>query len=239
VNKKVAISAVIALATSLLSYIRGFYGVSSPLLGRVSLVIAGVAAFLALVNSEWFERRSTLQKPFVVLVSLIALPVLGLSVDHLFISFSPHPPHIAVQDCFFQNTTVGQDMQWLIFYHNDGGPGVVELVTDIEMSSREPTPATRAYVETFYFNMSQKKLDDLNFQKKLADVASDAYYTASSQAPTPGPDWMRMAASGGVVYLTGIFRYIGHPELPNKEFCYFWVQRTPDKSERCLLHNTP
>jgi hypothetical protein len=47
-----------------------------------------------------------------------------------------------------------------------------------------------------------------------------------------------MADAGGVVYFTGIFRYIGQPELPEAEFCYFWVQSDPNKAHECLNHNS-
>jgi len=231
--------AVIALVVSLWSYVRGSYGITGPVLGKVSLFVAGLAAFFGIVNSNWFHNLTNYARRFTASFSIVALSVLGFTIDHFVTKFSPHPPHIVVQDCFFQNTTVGQDLQWQVFYRNDGGAGVVELVSDIEMSSRVPSPEHRAYIETFYFNMSQKKLDDLNGQKQTVDVAANTSYTANAHAPVPSTDWMPMAAAGGVVYLTGIFRYIGHPELPNAEFCYFWVQKTPDKSERCLLHNTP
>lgn len=231
-------AAVTAAFVSIFATIQSAYGASGIALGRTAITICCISALISIFASAWFGKLSSAERSFIGMFSLGAAFLLGSTVDHIFRSFLPRPPHVIVQSTTFQNTTVDQDMQWATFFKNTGGRGVVEMVNDIEMSSRGPTPETRRFLETFYFDKALGKMNDTNSQKLILDLQGDSEYTAMSHGPSLGPDWTRMADAGGVVYFTGVFRYIGHLELPDAEFCYFWVQSDPNNAHECLNHNT-
>jgi hypothetical protein len=235
------ISALLAGLLLVGQLIRAFYGVTGLRLGRAALGVGGLWVILRLAEWEWFRQQTKLIKTAVLAVTVITLVFIGLAIDRWVRKALPRPPHVVVENATVQPFAVGDKIQVILYLENSGGPGALEWVSDGVVSSHEASDlSTRKGIETFYFERSRSKMADSRYPKQYANIQADEPYSATALGDLPvTPELMKMFSGGGVLYLTGIFQYVGHPELPSVEFCFFWTQRSPGYTQKCTDHNSP
>jgi hypothetical protein len=152
---------------------------------------------------------------------------------------TPTAPHIHIENISLQPLEIGKPIQFLVYYKSDGGSSSIEYSYYIATTDHLTAPEHRDELETSLFTHALQLMDSRN-GRFFVDVGpgEDLSETWNIENPAAA-DFLHTFNAGGPLYLTAVFRYVGHPELPEVEICRYWVLQSKTRSMKCHSHDTP
>ncbi len=207
----------------------------------VSVGVAWLVCFLWMARSKGIKRLTIVSRSVVLVGSGIALAVLfsflgSWALKQHAAESTPKSPHLLVQNIGMLGMQIGQPLNVLLFLKNDGDADAsLQFSVTVTFVDHLPnTPETREDTEAFLFSQAVHKLDDPNIPKELLELSPGEVYSNGIAGPIITPQLLQ---SNKVLYVTGLFRYVGRPGLKPVEFCAFWAAEHSFRKEDCQSHN--
>ena len=88
------------------------------------------------------------------------------------------------------------------------------------------------------FSAAAYNLDDPSKQKLYLDVNADDTYTALANTQISYSELNERMRDKDAILIVGKGKYVGHPELPPVELCFYWLKDQYTRAIKCEVHNT-
>jgi len=148
----------------------------------------------------------------------------------------PKDPHFKITSMDLQPLELGKKIKIQFFFQNDGDVNAnlqyIYTIAFVDHHSNDPEIWEKA--ETTFYAMSRQKMDDSTAQKGNLDV--DPHDPSS--ALMEGLVYDKKTANNKVIIATGVFRYAGRPDIPQVEFCKYWLPNEGPRTYTCKHFNS-
>ena len=202
-----------------------------------ALAIIGAAAVsVAIVEHGWF-KTSAYKRAGSIFLAWIVMALLA------YVAWPNDKPHLVIQsvDPQFlpQQMKVGDKVNVMIYYKNDGGTKAslrfANNMTFYDHLSSNPT--IREKQETNAITLAKQALNDPN--TPITPLTLDAGESLSGFYP--GIQVNEETLRDKVLFMAGVYEYLGRSDLPDVEYCYFFELKDNPlniRPQKCANHNT-
>jgi|GEM_PF-6453483 len=149
------------------------------------------------------------------------------------------PPHLqAVDVLWVMPVEAGKSLTFIVTAKNTGTAGSLQFASGSVIADHLISEPNRKEVEAMFFAMKTQNLDNPIVMKPVIPFEAGEQ---ESWSLTGGPltdQQIQNVRKGAVQYLVGKGRYLGRPNLPPFELCFFWPKGFSSGAVKCESHNS-